>query len=89
MIVKKNVKIDVREVSWSNGKVNKYQAVGIVTKKEMNGDTVILKRIYGDPQESKLAAIVSLKTEAIAWEDSAAMVYDKINEGMSEKDDKE
>lgn len=89
MITKKNVKIDVRAVSWTDGSVNKYQAVGIVTQKTTNGETEIFKRIYGDPQPTKLAAIVALKTEAFAWRESAILVLDEINAGMPREEKKQ
>lgn len=78
---KKKVKIEVREVSWTDGVVNKYQAVGHVTYKDQDGEIKVFKRIYGDPAPTKLQAVVSLKTEAFAWRESAILVLDEINAG--------
>lgn len=71
--MKKTVKVEVREVSWTDDKVNKYQAIASY----MEGVKVI-KRILGDPQTDKFKAVKSLAQEAHIWYETAMEVVDYL-----------
>lgn len=65
---KKKAKIEVKPVSWTDGNVNKYQAVG-----SFGG-----KNIFGDPQPTKEAAMESLSEELSVWGNAVSMIMQEL-----------
>ncbi len=67
------VEIEVKTVSWANGKKQKCQAIARV--KDIKGETV--KTILGDPRGNRHFALTSLMSECDTFEAAAKRVREE------------
>lgn len=68
------VDIEVKAVSWANGKAQKCQAIARV--KDGKGETI--KTFLGDPRGNKHYALTSLMSECELFQAAAKMVCEEI-----------
>lgn len=67
------VEIEVKTVSWANGKKQKCQAIARV--KDTNGETI--KTFLGDPRGNRHFALTSLMSECDTFEAAAKRVREE------------
>lgn len=70
---KTTVEIEVKTVSWANGKAQKCQAIARV--KDADGE--IIKTILGDPRGNRHFALTSLMSECDTFEAAARRVREE------------
>lgn len=71
---KTTVEIEVKTVSWANGKVQKCQAIARV--KDSKGNTI--KTLLGDPRGNRHFALTSLMSECDTFEAAARRVREEV-----------
>lgn len=71
---KTTVEIEVKTVSWANGKAQKCQAIARV--KDGKGETI--KTFLGDPRGNKHFALTSLDSECKVFAEAARRVNEEI-----------
>lgn len=67
------VEIEIKTVSWANGKAQKCQAIARV--KDSKGNTI--KTIIGDPRGNRHFALTSLMSECDTFEAAASRVREE------------
>lgn len=70
---KTTVEIEIKTVSWANGKAQKCQAIARV--KDSNGNTI--KTLLGDPRSNRHFALTSLMSECDTFEATARRVREE------------
>ena len=71
---KTTVEIEVKTVSWANGKAQKCQAIASVKDK----DGEIIKTFLGDPRGNRHFALTSLMSECDTFEAAARRVREEV-----------
>lgn len=77
--------IVVQPVSWTDGKVNKYQATAVIS----NYADEVIKRIQGDPKHNESLAKKSLLKELSIWRDITIEAYADVKEILTEEESAE
>ena len=80
---KYDVVINVKEVTWANGKPVKYQATATITQGlDRDYKPKVIKRIYSDPMPTEKQAKQSLLKECNLWRETAVEACTFVKEQL-------